>query len=161
MSYFEDVQIGHEIMLGEHHFTEDAITAFARKYDPQDFHLNPDAARESVLGGLCASGWHTASVWMKLMVAHMKREMKTAVAEGRPMAALGPSPGLRDLKWIKPVYAGDTITYSSTIIAKHESRSKPDWGVIDNRNTGTNQNGELVFSFIGSVFIQRRPDVNS
>ncbi len=73
------------------------------------------------------------------------------------MAIWGPSPGFRDLKWTKPVYVGDTITYATEAIEKRETKSKPGWGLMFSQNTGTNQNGDLVYSFIGSAFIQRRP----
>lgn len=157
MNYFEDVPTGHQIALGTYTFSQDEIIAFAQKYDPQSFHLDPVAAQDSLLGGLCASGWHTVAIWMKLMVAYMKTETLKARQEGRSMAALGPSPGFRDLKWIKPVFAGDDITYRSVLIDKHESRSRPEWGLLDHKNTGVNQAGDEVLTFIGSVFVQRRP----
>jgi acyl dehydratase len=94
---------------------------------------------------------------MRLMVEHVKSETQKAMAEGRKPATLGPSPGFRDLKWLKPVYAGDTITYFSTITGKRESVSKPRWGLVTHHNTGVNQKGERVFEFLGTVFWARRP----
>ena len=83
--------------------------------------------------------------------------MPSARARGEVIAKLGPSPGFRELKWLKPVYAGDTITYASEIVEKRVTKSRPGWGIVFARNTGTNQKGELVMSFIGSGFVERRP----
>lgn len=157
MNYFEDLEIGHHVALGSHVFTAEAIKNFALAYDPQGFHLDEALAAESHFGALCASGWQTASVWMKLMVEHAKKETQRAMSEGRKPALLGPSPGFRDLKWLKPVYAGDTIFYASKIIDKRESASKPRWGLVTHHNEGVNQKGERVFEFIGTVFWERRP----
>ena len=157
MIYFDEIEIGHSVELGQHLFTAETIKAFARAYDPQGFHLDEALAAQSHFGALCASGWQTAGVWMRLMVEHAKAEAHRALQEGRRPATLGPSPGFRDLKWLKPVYAGDTIAYSSTVTDKRESASKPRWGLVTHHNTGTNQKGERVFEFIGTVFWERRP----
>lgn len=157
MNYFEDLEIGHAVELGQHYFSADFIKNYARVYDPQSFHLDEAAAAESHFGALCASGWQTGGVWMRLMVEHVKSETQKAMAEGRKPATLGPSPGFRDLKWLKPVYAGDTITYFSTITGKRESVSKPRWGLVTHHNIGVNQKGERVFEFLGTVFWERRP----
>jgi acyl dehydratase len=82
-------------------------------------------------------------------------------ARGEPVAELGPSPGFRDLKWLKPVYVGDTVTYGTEVIELRPSKSRPAWGLMFNRNTGVNQDGALVMSFIGSAFVERRPLVKS
>ncbi len=116
--------------------------------------MDEAAARASLFGRLAASGWHTAAVWMAAMVAHRKRQI--AATNGRP-ARLGPSPGFRNLRWSKPVLAGDRITYVSEIADKRPSASRPDWGLFFHRNTGVNQHGEEVFSFDGCVFVERRP----
>jgi acyl dehydratase len=157
MIYFEDIVIGERVALGHHLFTAESIKAFARAYDPQGFHLDEALAAQSHFGALCASGWQTGGVWMRLMVDHAKTEAQKAIAEGRKPATLGPSPGFRDLKWLKPVYAGDTIAYSSTVIDKRESASKPRWGLVTHHNEGVNQKGERVFEFTGAVFWERRP----
>ena len=157
MNYFEDLEIGQRVELGHHLFTAEAIKAFAGAYDPQGFHLDEAIAAKSHFGALCASGWQTGGVWMRLMVEHVKVEAHKAMAEGRKPATLGPSPGFRDLKWLKPVYAGDTITYFSTITGKRESASKPRWGLVTHHNEGVNQHGERVFEFLGTVFWERRP----
>jgi acyl dehydratase len=96
-------------------------------------------------------------MWMRFRVLHLQREDAERAARGEPNAALGPSPGFRELKWLKPVYVGDTVTFAFEIAEKRLSQSRPGWGLIFARNTGTNQNGELVMSFIGSGFVERRP----
>lgn len=92
MGFFEDLTIGETEELGSHSFTAEEIKAFAAAYDPQAFHLDEEAGRQSHFGGLCASGWHTAAVWMGLMIAHAKRFAAEAEAAGRPVPELGPSP---------------------------------------------------------------------
>jgi acyl dehydratase len=156
MHFFEDIRIGERSEIGRHTFTAEEIKRFAARYDPQPFHLDEAAAAHSHFGALCASGWHTAAICMRLLVARKDRIVAELAARGEPIATWGPSPGFRELKWVKPVYVGDTITYATEQIEKRESRSRPDWGLLFSRNTGTNQRGELVYSFIGSAFIERR-----
>ncbi|MCR4520126.1 MULTISPECIES: MaoC family dehydratase [Bosea] len=152
--FFEELSIGDSHELGSFVFTPEEIVAFARSFDPQPFHMDEAAARNSSFGRLAASGWHTAAVWMACMVQHRRRQL--AAASDRP-ARLGPSPGFRNLRWTKPVFAGDRITYRSEVIDKRESASRPQWGLFFHRNTGTNQHGEEVFSFDGCVFVERKP----
>ena len=156
MKFFEDVVVGERFEVGRHTFTADNIKAFARRFDPQLFHLDEAAAARSHFGALCASGWHTAAVWMRLMVEHQRREDDARRARGEPVAVLGPSPGFRELKWLKPIYVGDTITYSTEVIETRTSNSRPDWGLMTIRNTGVNQKGEPVISFISVAFVERR-----
>ncbi len=157
VAYYEDIEIGAREEIGSHTFTAEAIKRFARMYDPQYFHVDENAAKRSHFGGLVASGWHTGSVWMGLAVRHRDRLAAERRARGEPVAELGPSPGFRDLRWLKPVQAGDTVVYSSEVVEKRESASKPAWGIVYFKNTGTNQKGELVLSYISTVFIERRP----
>jgi acyl dehydratase len=157
MKFFEDIAIGERAELGSHTFTADDIKRFARKYDPQSFHLDEEAAARSHFGALVASGWHTASTWMRLMVEHHRREDEARRTRGESVASLGPSPGFRELKWLRPVYAGDTVTYSTEIVGKRASNSRPGWGLMSIRNTGVNQKGEPVISFISVAFLERRP----
>ena len=154
--YFEDLVIGETEELGSYTFTAEDIIGFARQFDPQRFHVDAEAAKSSLFGALCASGWHTASVWMKHMVGYRDRIRAYALARGERPARLGPSPGFANLKWLKPVYAGDTITYRTTVTAKRASASRPGWGLVFHHNTGTNQGGEEVFAFDGMVFWERR-----
>jgi acyl dehydratase len=151
-AFFEDVAVGDVAVLGQYEFTPDEIKRFARRYDPQVFHLDEAAAAASHFGALCASGWHTAAVWMKLMIAHQERQAAEARVAGQQVAALGPSPGFRDLKWLKPVYAGDVLTYESRITGKRVSGSRPGWGLVTQENSAVNQKGERVFAFSATVF---------
>jgi acyl dehydratase len=159
MKFFEDVVVGARSDLGDFVFTAENIKAFARNFDPQPFHLDEAAAARSHFGALCASGWQTASVWMRLMVDHLRREDDARRARGEPSAALGPSPGFRELKWLKPVYAGDTVSYYSEVADARPSNSRPGWGLITLRNGGVNQKGEPVLSFVSVVFVERRTSV--
>jgi acyl dehydratase len=156
--YLDDLVAGNTGELGSYTFTSDEIIRFARQFDPQRFHVDPVAARHSLFGDLCASGWHTASVWMKLMIAHREDVRTQALARGERPAQLGPSPGFSNLKWLKPVYAGDTVTYRWTVTGARPSASRPGWGLVFHHNTGVNQHGEEVFSFDGMVFWERRPE---
>ena len=155
MKFFEDIAIGERAELGRHTFAADEIKSFAARFDPQAFHLDEAEAARSHFGALCASGWHTAAIWMRLMVEHQRREDERRRARGEPVAELGPSPGFRDLKWLKPVYVGDTVDYAMEVVETRPSRTRPQWGLITIRNTGVNQRGELVISFNSVAFVQR------
>lgn len=157
MPFLDEIKVGDRMELGSFHFSAESIVAFARDFDPQPFHLSEEAGKKSLFGGLAASGWHTAAAWMKLMVAHRQRENEERIARGEPAVIAGPSPGFRDLKWIKPVLAGDTVTYASEVTGLRESASRPGWGLVEIFNTGTNQRGELVYSFVGTVFFPKKP----
>jgi acyl dehydratase len=156
MHFFEDLEIGARREIGSFTFTAEAIKKFAAQFDPQAFHLDEEAGRKSLFGGLAASGWHVASVCMKLLVANGQRQMKEAAARGEEIAVWGPSPGFRELRWIRPVLADDTISFSSVIETKRTSEKRPEWGIVQARNTGTNQRGELVFSLLATAFVPRR-----
>src|SRR3954451_16310853 len=127
MRFFEDIRVGERFELGHYVFTSEAIKAFAERFDPQRFHLDEAAAARSHFGRLCASGWHSATAWMRLMIEHCRREDDAMRARGEPVAELGPSPGFRDLKWFVPVYAGDAISYASEIVELRISQSRPGW----------------------------------
>jgi acyl dehydratase len=157
MPYFEDVKIGHRRDLGSFTFTADLIKKFAVQFDPQPFHLDEEAGRKSVFGGLAASGWHVSAVYMKLTVAAVQREAAETIARGEMPVASGPSPGFRELKWLKPVLAGDTVTFASEVVETRTLESRPQWGIVNFHNTGINQRGELAFSFIASLFVPKRP----
>ena len=158
MKYFEDIRIGDKSELGRHTFTAEDIRSFAERYDPQPFHLDEEAAARSHFGGLVASGWHTGSVCIRLIIQKRLREEEAMRARGEPIGRTGPSPGFRDLRWPKPVYAGDTITYRAEVVETRAVQSRPEKGLVFTLNTGSNQAGELVFSFVSSVFVDRRPD---
>jgi acyl dehydratase len=157
MKYFEEISVGESIDLGSHTFTAEAIKSFATRFDPQPFHLDEAAAARSHFGGLCASGWHTVALWMRLRVDQFRQEEDERRSRGEPSARLGPSPGFRDLKWLRPVFAGDTITYATEVVELRPLNTRPGWGMVTSRCTGTNQHGDLVLSFLGIGFVERQP----
>lgn len=140
--------------LGGHVFTAEAIIDFARQFDPQRFHIDAEAAKDSVFGGLCASGWHTAATWMKLNLASNAIAAQQARAEGRALPEFGPSPGFRNLRWFKPVYAGDEIFYSRTIRGTRPLMSRPGWSILELSSEARDSQGELVMSFDSAALIR-------
>jgi acyl dehydratase len=156
MKHFEDIQVGDRRELGRHTFNAEEIKRFAARFDPQLFHMDEEAARRSHFGALCASGWHTAAVCMRMIVDANKRLDADMVARGDTPAKIGPSPGFKNLKWLKPVYVGDTISFASEVIEMRPLKSRPGWGLVRNRTTGVNQNGAPVYEFEGVAFIERR-----
>lgn len=145
---------GHVERLGDHLFTADEIVEFARKYDPQIFHLDAEAAKKSVLGGLCASGWHTAAMWMRKQRDRTAELLKELERDGYGKVEYGPSPGYKNLRWIRPVYAGDTVSYTSETLECRPSASRPGWYILTSRSAGLNQKGQPVLSFESSVFLR-------
>jgi acyl dehydratase len=158
VSWFEDLRIGDQFMTGRHVFGADDIVAFARRFDPQAFHVDEAAAARSHFGALCASGWHTAIAWMRLMLEHRRSAIEAARARGERIGQYGPALGMRDLRWLKPVYAGDALDYRSEIVEMRVSNSRPRFGLITIRTTGTNQRGELAISWVSTSFVERRPE---
>jgi acyl dehydratase len=156
MRFFEDIEIGARREFGSFNFTAEDIKRFAAQFDPQPFHLDEEAGRNSLFGGLAASGWHVASVCMKLLVADGKRQAAEAAARGETVAVWGPSPGFRALRWIRPVLSGDTISFANQVETKRTSEKRPEWGILQARNVGTNQRGEVAFSFLATAFVPRR-----
>ena len=149
MIYFEDLELGKETDFGTYEVTRDEVLDFARKYDPQPFHLSDEAAAQTHFGRLAASGWHTCAMVMATIVRHM--------SEGEGQAGLG-SPGIDELRWLKPVYPGDTLHVRGQIVETTPSRSKPDLGSFRTRTTVTNQDSVPVLTFISIVLIRRRPN---
>lgn len=156
MQFFEDIKVGQRREIGSFTFTADAIKTFAAKFDPQRFHLDEEEGRKSLFGGLAASGWHVGSVCMKLLVADGQRRTSEAKARGEEVAVWGPSPGFRELRWIRPVLAGDTISFENEVESMRASASRPEWGILEGRFSGTNQRGEPVFSMLSTAFVPRR-----
>ena len=154
--YFEDLVVGRVAELGAHHFPAEEIKAFARTFDPQAFHLDEEAARQSLFGGLCASGWHTASVYTSFNIkTRLAREAALRDA-GVDVPRWGPSPGFKNLKWPKPVFAGDTITFRQTQAAKVDLKSRPERGLSVSLGEGFNQKGELVYQVTTQILVPRR-----
>lgn len=153
MSFIEE-HLGEERIIGSYTFAAEEIIRFATKFDPQPFHLDPEAAKNSVLGGLCASGWHTTAVFMKLNVASIVQATREAISRGETPPTFGPSPGFENLKWLKPVYAGDTITYKRTVYSVRALTSRPGWSMLSMSTTAHNQHGEAVLSFDNAAMVK-------
>jgi acyl dehydratase len=147
MQYWEDIEVGAESRFGSYPVTRDEVIAFASKYDPQPFHLSDEAAAQTYFGRLSASGWHTAAMTMRMLVDNLSRNAQ---------AGLG-SPGLDELRWLKPVYPGDTLTAQTRVLEKTASRSRPDMGSYKSEITVFNQDDEPVMRMISIGLIRRRP----
>lgn len=143
--YFEHFQIGDVFELGAIGVTEAEIIAFAQQFDPQPFHVDPARARESVFGGIIASGWHTTALWMRLLVDGFLHET----------ISLG-SPGVDEVRWLQPVRPGDTLRGRLTILESRPSTSRPEMGIVRSRSEMLNQRDELVMTIVGVHLIGRR-----
>jgi len=144
--YFEDFAPGDVIDLGRHTITKDEIIAFARQFDPQSFHTDEEAAKTSIYGGLLASGWHTGSLTMRMLYDGLVKDL----------ASMG-SPGIDELRWLKPVRPGDTLSARWKVLETIPSRSKPDRGIVRALTEVLNQHGEVVCTMNGMSLIARRP----
>ncbi len=149
MQYFEDIPVGQTARFGRYEVTREEVMEFARKYDPQPFHLDDEAAARTHFGRLSASGWHTCAMTMAMLVENLKQNRQ---------AGLG-SPGVDNLRWIKPVYPGDTLRVESTVIEKRRSKSRPEMGIFKSQLTVFNQNDEPVLAMVSNGLVQvREPD---
>ena len=146
MQYFEDIEIGRKQAFGHYDVTRDEVLEFARKYDPQPFHLSDEAAATTHFGRISASGWHTSAMVMAMLVENLKANKQ---------AGLG-SPGLDELRWHKPVYPGDTLRCETEVIEKRRSTSRPEMGSFRSKMEIYNQDDVLVMSFISIGLIATR-----
>ena len=147
MQYFEDIEVGRTASFGSYAVTREEVMEFAAKYDPQPFHLSDEAAAKTHFGRLSASGWHTCAMVMAMLVAHLKDNKQ---------AGLG-SPGIDALKWVKPVYPGDTLRCETEILEKRESASRPEMGIFKSRMSVFNQDDVLVMTFVSNGLVATRP----
>lgn len=147
MIYFEDLQVGAETYFGSYEVTREEVLEFARKYDPQPFHLSDEAAAKTHFGRLAASGWHTTAMTMAVIARHVVDQEQ---------AGLG-SPGIDELRWKKPVFPGDTLHVNSKIVDKRPSQSRPEIGSFRTVTTVTNQDNDVVMTYTSIVLIRRRP----
>ena len=146
MIWWEDFKVGERSEMGRHTFGEKEIVDFAKQFDPQPFHVDAAAAAKTHFGGLVASGWHTCAVGMRLMVESYI---------GRTVS-LG-SPGIEDIRWLKPVRAGDTLTYSRIVTESRASMTRAGVGLVKHRWEAVNQSGETVLTMEGWGMYGRRP----
>src|SRR5512144_2683248 len=147
MIYFEDLEVGRETDFGSYRVTREEVLEFARKYDPQPFHLSDEEAAKTHFGRIAASGWHTAAMVMAVIARHVVEHEQ---------AGLG-SPGIDELRWLKPVYPGDTLDVHGKIIEKTPSRSRPEMGSYRTETIVTNQDEVPVMRYTSIVLIRRRP----
>jgi acyl dehydratase len=144
--YFEDFPPGKTFEYGDRVMTADEIVEFAREFDPQPFHLDDALARQTMAGGLIASGWHSAALMMRINCDEL---FLRSASQG--------SPGIESIDWLKPVRPGDRLKVRLTTVSARETRSRPDLGVVEGRFELINQNGEVAMRQVASVFIRRRP----
>lgn len=147
MQYFEDLVVGSVARFGHYEVTRDEVVAFASAYDPQPFHLSDEAAAQTHFGRLSASGWHTCAMVMAMLVDNLKKNRQ---------AGLG-SPGVDELRWLKPVYPGDTLRVETEVLEKRVSQSRPDMGLFKSRIMVFNQDDVAVLSMLSNGMIACRP----
>jgi acyl dehydratase len=146
VKYVEDFPVGVRRHIGSRTVDEAEVIRFAKEFDPQPFHIDKEAAAAGFYGGIIASGWHTCGMTMRLMVDGYLSDS----------AALG-SPGIDELRWLKPVRPGDTLTVYSTVADVKISTTKPDRAVMTTKTEVENQNGEVVLTMLGKTMMKRRP----
>jgi acyl dehydratase len=150
MLHYEDIVVGSTSSFGHYEVTREEVIDFASKYDPQAFHLDDEAAAQTYFGRLSASGWHTCAMTMRMLVENMKVNQQ---------AGLG-SPGIDELRWLKPVYPGDTLRVESEILSKRRSKSRPEMGSFQGRTTVYNQHDVAVMMMVSTGLIRvRHPEV--
>jgi len=147
VQYFEDIEVGRTASFGSYAVTREEVMDFAAKYDPQPFHLSDDAAAQTHFGRLSASGWHTCAMVMSMVVANLKENQQ---------AGLG-SPGIDELKWVKPVYPGDILRCETEILEKRVSASRPEMGIFKSRLRVFNQDDVMVMTFVSNGLVATRP----
>ncbi len=147
MQYFEDLEVGAKQSFGSYAVTREEVIEFAAKYDPQPFHLSDEAAAKTHFGRLSASGWHTCAMAMSMAVENLKNHRQ---------AGLG-SPGIDELKWLKPVYPGDTLRVETEVLEKRASASRPEMGIFKSRMTVFNQHDVAVMAMVSNGLIATRP----
>ena len=154
MTLDEYFAIGETVTLGSHTFEAGEIKAFARKYDPQRFHVDEKGAENSIFGRLCASGWHTAATWMKYNLAR-REDFDGRPWDGPgPRPEFGPSPGFENLKWLKPVYAGETVTFTRRALAHRALASRPGWRLLTLACEAFDSAGDKVLEFESAVLVK-------
>ncbi|MBK0327779.1 MaoC family dehydratase [Rhodobacteraceae bacterium F11138] len=142
---FESFKVGQARSFGAYEVTEKEVIEFARKYDPQFFHLDPEAAKDSLFGGLCASGWHTCAMTMSMMVEDMDKH-------GRGLG----SPGLEQLRWRRPVYPGDVLSVHLEVLDLQDMPKRPDTGVVVSKISVSNQDDIVVMEFTSKAIFLRQ-----
>jgi acyl dehydratase len=143
--------IGEKTDIGSYVFTTERIVSFASRFDPQPFHLDEDAARDSLFSGLCASGWHTCAAWMCVFMAYWEDECARLKREGSSPPKLGPSPGFRNMQWLRPVFSGEEVHYSNTLLRSRPLATRAGMRLNTLLSEGVVAGGLPVIRFEGSV----------
>ena len=153
--FMEEITLDDRVALGSYSFSIENMLAYSRKFDPVGFHVDDAAGKASVYGAMTAAGLHVGCGWMACFIERNTAARAALEAVGKQLPEIGPSPGFKNMRWLKPVFAGDTLHYFTTATAKRPLASRPGWGVVSGYNEGMNQHGELVFSFESAVLTAR------
>lgn len=148
MRYFEDFHVGDTFELGSKQVTEEEIITFAKEFDPQSFHTDPERAKDSIFGSLAASGWHTTAIFMRLFVDGLLSNTASIA-----------SPGVDEVRWLRPVRPGDVVRGRFTVVETRPSKGRPNMGILWSLCEMFNQDDELVMSMKGVHFVGRRSEV--
>ena len=151
--YMEEIVLHELVALGSFAFTRNNMIAYSHKFDPVGFHVDEAAGRASIYGAMTAAGLHVGAAWMSCYITRNAKARATLEATGKHLPEVGPSPGFKNMRWLKPVFAGDVISFFTTPIQKRLLKSRPGWGMVSGYSEGINQNGVLVFSFESSELI--------
>lgn len=147
-------RLGETVTLGSHTFEADEIKAFAAKFDPQRFHMDEHEAEESIFGKLCASGWHTAATWMKYNLQTREDTLENGWEDQATRPEFGPSPGFTNLKWLKPVYVGETVTFTRRAVSHRALSTRPGWRLLTIICEAFDSTGDKVIEFESSVLVK-------
>ncbi|MCO5147587.1 MAG: MaoC family dehydratase [Aquamicrobium sp.] len=150
----EFFRIGETITLGSHTFGAEEIKTYARKFDPQPFHVDEEAAKGTLFGRLCASGWHTASTWMKYNLQHREDVGETPWDGPGPRPQFGPSPGFEKLRWLKPVYVDETVTFTRRATGHRALATRPGWRILTMACEAFDSTGDKVLEFESAVLVK-------
>ena len=153
--FMEEIVLDVRVPLGSYAFTRENMLAYSRKFDPVGFHVDDDAARMSPFGAITAAGLHVACGWMACFVEANTRARAALEAAGKTLPEIGPSPGIKTMRWLMPVYAGDVVEFSTVATSKRMLASRPGWAMVTAHNEGIGQQG-LVFSFESAVLTKAR-----
>lgn len=154
MQFLKNIPVGTIIEVGSHTFLEADMIRFAKKFDRQVFHLDPVAAKDTFFGELIGSGWYTASIYMKLLVAWFQTEDQKRRDQNLALAQRSASPGLLDVRWPNPVRVGDIVTYRTEITETRRLKSRPGWGIMTMSTVAKNQDDKIVLSMTGYTIME-------
>lgn len=149
--FMEEIRLGERIELGQYGFTIENMKAYSRKFDPVGFHVDEAAGIAGPYGAITAAGLHVGCAWMACYISHNTAARLALESQGKILPELGPSPGFKNMRWLKPVFDGDVVSYFSCATSKRRLASRPGWGLVHGHNEGINQNGETVFLFESAV----------